>query len=65
MPHLALSAATHRPPAADRGPAGSLPPTAPYAHDQPTRPNLADALDLQESEVPHTADALRHFFPDA
>lgn len=65
MPHLALPAATRRPSAADRGPAESLLLTAPYTHDQPTRPNLAEALDLHESEVPHTADALRHFFPDA
>ncbi|MFJ4741190.1 hypothetical protein [Streptomyces sp. NPDC088775] len=33
--------------------------------DQPARPPLAEVLDLQEAEVPGTADALEHFFPDA
>ncbi|MET9103729.1 hypothetical protein [Streptomyces antibioticus] len=28
-------------------------------------PILAELLDLQESEVPGTADALQHFFPEA
>ncbi|MEU1076232.1 MULTISPECIES: hypothetical protein [unclassified Streptomyces] len=35
---------------------------------QPTRPErlaLAEILDLQEVEVPGTAHALRHFFPEA
>ncbi|MGC5264038.1 hypothetical protein ACPXCO_23770 [Streptomyces cyaneofuscatus] len=37
-------------------------------HDRPDpspRPTLAEALDLQESDVPRTADALEHFFPEA
>ncbi|MGW1783957.1 hypothetical protein ACWCQQ_33310 [Streptomyces sp. NPDC002143] len=29
------------------------------------RPVLAEVLDLQEVEVPGTADALQHFFPEA
>ncbi|MFF9785737.1 hypothetical protein [Streptomyces nigrescens] len=33
--------------------------------DQPPRPALAEVLDLQETEVPRTAHALEHFFPDA
>ncbi|MCT6780559.1 hypothetical protein LXH09_28345 [Streptomyces sp. CS7] len=32
--------------------------------DQPTRPALAEVLDLQESDVPLTAHALKRFFPD-
>ncbi|MET9776281.1 hypothetical protein ABZ023_18805 [Streptomyces sp. NPDC006367] len=33
--------------------------------DQPARPALAEVLDLQETEVPRTAHALQHFFPEA
>ncbi|MEU3975161.1 hypothetical protein [Streptomyces bacillaris] len=33
--------------------------------DQPTRPALAEVLDLQESDVPRTAHALEAFFPGA
>ncbi|MGW0603985.1 hypothetical protein [Streptomyces sp. NPDC002640] len=33
--------------------------------DQPPSPALIEVLDLQETEVPHTAHALEHFFPDA
>ncbi|MGW2652167.1 hypothetical protein ACWC1D_00670 [Streptomyces sp. NPDC001478] len=35
------------------------------SRDQPPRPALAEVLDLQEDEVPGTADALEHFFPEA
>ncbi|WP_371792996.1 hypothetical protein OG285_32205 [Streptomyces sp. NBC_01471] len=34
-------------------------------HDQPPRPDLVKVLDPQESEVPRTAHALEHFFPEA
>ncbi|MEV7157112.1 hypothetical protein AB0N77_21185 [Streptomyces misionensis] len=37
----------------------------PEPRDQPARPALADVLDLQETEVPRTAHALEHFFPEA
>jgi hypothetical protein len=32
---------------------------------QTGQPPLIEVLDLQENEVPDTADALRHFFGDA
>jgi hypothetical protein len=37
----------------------------PARGDQSVRPTLAEVLDLQEVEVPGTADALQHFFPEA
>ncbi|MEV5279811.1 hypothetical protein ACFYMW_26105 [Streptomyces sp. NPDC006692] len=33
--------------------------------DQPPSPVLAEVLDLQETDVPRTAHALEHFFPEA
>lgn len=48
-------------------PAATTAPTGehPARPGRPERPALAEVLDLQEAEVPGTAHALRHFFPEA
>lgn len=48
-------------------PATGTTPTARHQEerDQPPNPVLAEVLDLQETDVPRTAHALEHFFPEA